>query len=375
MPKLGLILAVLAAASFCESRATNPSDAKGGPPRPVPVLAAVAVLRTVPITVQTFGTVEPGATVSLKPQVTGALLTVLFTEGRSINENDLLCTIDRQPFAAILAEAEARLKKNQVLAAQAKREADREEELAKKGTSTQLEAEKARADSDALAATLVVDEAAITRAKIDLAYCEIRAPIGGRVGRLLVDPGNIVRANETTIAVIHRLAPVFTSFAVPQDHLPAIRRGMEKGELVVEAVPTGEDTASAAGVLSFVDNEVDGSTGTIRLRARFTNEDGRLWPGQFVRIVLTLSGQEGAVVVPAAAVQTAQSGAFVYVIRDDLTVEDRPVVAGRTVAGETVIEKGLRELERVVTDGHLRLIPGAKVEVKGEDPPAGATSR
>ena len=208
------------------------------------------------------------------------------------------------------------------------------------------------------------DQAAIEKAKVDLDYCSIRSPIDGRTGSLLIHPGNIVKANETILVVINQVTPIYVSFSVPEQNLAEIKGRMAAGSLAVMAIIPDDEQHPVEGMLTFVDNAVDNTTGTIRLKATFANAERRLWPGQFVNAVLKLASRPGAVVVPSQAVQTGQAGQYVFVIKPNLTAESRPVVPGATVNGETVIEKGLQPGEKVVTDGQLRLAPGSKVEVK-----------
>jgi len=221
-----------------------------------------------------------------------------------------------------------------------------------------------RTGADALAATVRADQAAIEKAKVDLDYCSIRSPIDGRTGSLLIHPGNIVKANETILVLINQVTPIYVSFSVPEQNLGEIKGRMAAGSLAVMAIIPDDEQCPVEGTLTFVDNAVDSTTGTIRLKATFTNAERRLWPGQFVNVVLKLTSRPNAVVVPSQAVQTGQAGQYVFVIKPNLTAESRPVVPGATDSGETVIEKGLQPGEKVVTDGQLRLAPGSKVEVK-----------
>ncbi len=215
-----------------------------------------------------------------------------------------------------------------------------------------------------LAATVNADNAVVENARVLLGYCFIRSPIDGRTGSLFIKEGNVVKANDSTLVTINRIAPIYVTFSVPEQHLAGIRKYLEARTLAVEAAIQGQDDKPARGTLAFIGNAVDNATGTIQLKGAFPNADRRLWPGQFVNVILTLTVKPKAVVVPASAVQTGQSGRYVFVVRPDLSVESRPVVAGETTGGETVIEKGIQAGERVVTDGHLRLVPGARVEIK-----------
>jgi multidrug efflux system membrane fusion protein len=227
--------------------------------------------------------------------------------------------------------------------------------------------EKIRSDADALEATVLADKAAVENAKIQLDYCSIRSPLDGRTGSLSVKQGNIIKADDITLVVIHQIIPIDVSFSVPEQFLPEIRKRMASKKLQIEASSPQSDERPEKGTITFVDNAVDTSTGTIRLKGTFANRERKLWPGQFVNVVLTLTEEPNVIVVPSQAIQTGQEGPYVFVVKPDLTVESRQVVAGRTVNDETVIQDGLQADERVVTDGQLRLYPGAKVEIKMPD--------
>jgi multidrug efflux system membrane fusion protein len=224
-------------------------------------------------------------------------------------------------------------------------------------------------------ATIQADRAAVERVRLQLEYSTIRSPIDGRTGSLMVHEGNLVKANDkdSVLVVINQLTPIYVTFAVPEQELPAVQRHLAAGQLSVEAAIPQSAEPPEQGVLSFVDNTVDRATGTIRLKATFANPDRRLWPGQFVNVVLTLAAQPDAIVVPSQAVQTGQNGTYVYVVRADRTAEVRPVVVARQREGEAVIQQGLQPGETVVTDGQLRLTSGSQVEVKGSGPRAEET--
>jgi multidrug efflux system membrane fusion protein len=251
-----------------------------------------------------------------------------------------------------------------VQAKNAEVESRRTDALMKQGVATQDEYDKARTALEALQAAIRADDAALENARLKLEYCSIKSPIDGRVGSLFIDQGNLIKANDVKIVTINRIRPIYVTFTAPQQELPSIRERMAAGKLDVTAIVPKESQRPERGELTFIDNEVDTATGTIRLKATFANEAERLWPGQFVNVVLTLATEKDAIVAPSEAVQTGQQGQFVFVVKDDLTVEDRPVVVGRALDGETVIQKGLSPGQRVVTDGQLRLVPGAKVAVK-----------
>jgi multidrug efflux system membrane fusion protein len=284
-----------------------------------------------------------------------------------VKKGDLLFTIDPRPYEAALRQAEANLARSTAQFENARAEERRYEELVKKGYVSQTQYEQVRTNAAALEATVFADKALLENAKLNLGYCTVRAPFTGRTGSLAVYEGNLIKANaDAPMVTINQIQPVNVSFAVPEKYLPEIKSYMAKGPLKVEALVSKDDTSPAAGRLAFIENVVDTATGTIKLKGAFDNKDRRLWPGQFVHVVLTLAVQDNAVVVPTEAVQMGQAGQFVFTVRDDLTAEVRPVAVDRTSGGETVIESGLKPGERVVTDGQVRLMPGAKMEIKGE---------
>ena len=330
----------------------------------VPVTTATATLKTVPIQVHAIGNVEAYSTVSVKAQVAARVEKAYFTEGQDVKKGDLLFTLDRRPFDTALQQAEANLAKDQAQLENAKAEAERYTKLFQEGIVSKEQYDSMRTNADALAASVRADEAAIEKARIDLSYCTIQAPIDGRTGALLVHPGNLVKDNDATLVVVNQIHPIYVTFSVPEQNLADIKRYRAEGPLKVEAIIPTQEQNPAKGVLTFIDNAVDNTTGTIKLKGTFENPDNRLWPGQFVNVALTLTTQPNAVVVPSQAVQTGQVGQYVFVVRQDMTAEYRPVVAGNNIAGETVIQKGLQAGETLVTDGQLRLVPGMKVVIK-----------
>jgi multidrug efflux system membrane fusion protein len=331
---------------------------------PVPVSTAHVVRKAVPIEVRTFGTVEASATVAVKSQIGGMLTNIHFAEGADVRQDDLLFAIDSRQVQAALKQAEANLARDTAQHTTAAKELRRQEELLQKGFAAEGSCDEARGAAEALAAAMRAAEAAIENLKLQLGYCAVKAPVAGRAGAILIHQGNIVKPNDTPLVVIHALRPVKVGFDVPQQHLPAIRRELAGGRLAVRVAPSADDPISETGGLDFIDNAVNPATGTIQLKGLFPNTDLRLWPGQFVSVVLTLAVETNALAIPSQAVQTGQKGAFVYVVKADGTVEDRPVVVNRTLDDEAVIDQGLNAGEQVVTDGQLRLRPGAKVQLK-----------
>jgi multidrug efflux system membrane fusion protein len=329
-----------------------------------PVTTATATLKTVPIQVQAIGNVEAFSTVSVKAQVAARVEKAYFKEGQDVKKGDLLFTLDRRPYDTALRQAEANLAKDQAQLENAKAEADRYTKLFQEGIVSKEQYDSMRTNADALAASVRGDKAAIEKARIDLTYCTIQAPINGRTGALLVHPGNLVKDNDATLVVVNQIHPIYVAFSVPEQYLADIKRYRAEGPLKVEAIIPTQDQNPAKGVLTFIDNAVDSTTGTIKLKGTIENPDNRLWPGQFVNVALTLTTRPNAVVVPSQAVQTGQVGQYVFVVKQNMTAEYRPVVAGNNIAGETVIQQGLQAGDTLVTDGQLRLVPGMKVMIK-----------
>ncbi len=334
------------------------------PPPAVPVVIAQAVQKNIPLQVRAIGNVEPYSTVQIKAQVNGQLKEVHFVEGQEVEKGQLLFEIDRRPFQAALDQAKSNLARDLAAANNAKIQALRYTKLEQEGVAAREQGDTIRADADSKAAAVQADEAAVETAKVNLSYCSIYAPITGRTGNLAVKPGNLVKENDVPVLVtINQVSPIYVTFAVPEVNLADIKKYMAQAKLKVEAeIPN--DPRPAEGVLTFVDNAVDQATGTIKLKGTFTNTDRRLWPGQFVNVVLTLTTEPNRIVVPSQALQTGQQGQFVFVVKPDQTAETRQVAVERTVGGDAIITNGVQPGERVVTDGQMRLAPGVKVEPK-----------
>lgn len=329
----------------------------------VPVVVGTVVQKEVPLQLHTVGTVEALNTVVIKPQTAGLLLQAHFHEGQNVKKGELLFTIDKRPQEADLAEAQANLAKDIAQAKTARELAARYENLVKKDYVTKEQYDQVRTNAEALAASADADQAAVQNARLQLSYCEIRSPIDGRTGNMMVHPGNVVKANETEMVQIHQTHPVYVTFAVPEENLSSIREHNAKSNLKVKVTDKSGNNP-VTGSLAFINNEVDRTTGTIQLKGLFENDGNVLWPGEFTNVTLTLSTRPNAIVVPSQAVESGQNGTYVYVIKADKTAEVRPVTPGDTVGQETIIEKGVKPGETVVTDGQLRLLPGAKVEFK-----------
>jgi len=364
-----LIPVVAAAAALLAGGCSG--GAKKGWGGGVPVLVAQAISTNVPVQIDPppVGHVLPFSTVTIRPQIGGILSEVHFQEGQEVHKGDLLFTIDPRPSQAALASARANLARDEAQLANARIQFDREKKLFEQKLVSQDEFDTSRSALDALEGTVAADHAAVTNAALNLEFTEIRAPVDGRTGSLQFYRGNVVKAPDDTLVTVNQIHPIYVEFAVPEQYLPEIKREMGEKTLPVAATYQNLQGPPPQGELTFIDNSVDTSTGTIRLRATFPNEAGRLWPGQFVQVQLTLSELTNVIVVPSQAVQTGQNSQFVYVVKKDgskpdETVEERPVVSGINYQGQTVIQSGLRAGETVVTDGQLRLAPGVTVSIK-----------
>jgi multidrug efflux system membrane fusion protein len=373
---------------------------RGGETGPVPVVVAMVGEKTVPINIDVIGNVEAYSTISVKAQIGGQLTGVSFHEGDFVKKNDLLFTIDPRPYEAQLNQAEANLARDTAALSQAeanlakdmanekysRTEAGRYQKLAEQGIVSKEQTDQIGANADALSqgvladraaiesakAQIVASKAAIENVKVQLSYTKIVSPIDGRTGNLMVKQGNIVAPNTMEMMTITELEPIYVTFSVPESQLGDIKRYMGQGKLMVMATPQDDNTQKESGYLTFIDNSVDATTGTIKLKGTFQNADKKLWPGQFVRVTLQLTTRPNAVVVPNQAVQTGQDGQFVYVVKEDKTVEMRPVVTSTRVDQELVVDSGLQPGETIVTEGQLRLAPGSRVQVRdGRERPGG----
>lgn len=333
---------------------------------PVPVLAAKAIEKSVPNQLHEIGTVEAFSTVKIKARVEGALIAVHFKEGDNVSKDQLLFNLDPRVPAAVLRQAEANLARDTAQAVQAETEEKRYAFLLKEGVGSRQQYDQAHATAGALRATTAADRAAIETARLNLQYTVIRSPIDGRTGNLQSHVGDLIKADaDTPMVVINQVQPIYVDFSIPEASLAQVRINMESRRLEVDAAIQGSQEESEHGVLSFVDNAVDSNTGTILLKGLFQNENRRLWPGQFVNASLTLNQIAKAIVVPSQAIQSGQQGPFVFVAGSDMKVEPRTVVPGAAIDNnETIIERGLVAGETVVTDGQLRLAPGARVRIK-----------
>ncbi len=398
----GTLAVVSAVLCGCAGSSTASKDApgggggKGGGRRgggDVPVTVAVASQRDVPVELQVIGNVEAYSTITVKAQVGGQLTGVFFHEGDFVKKDEKLFSIDPRPLEAAYSQAVANIARDRATLLQAQANLARDEaqakyqdaqakryaELAQSGVISKDQAEQLRAGADAMAQAVNADRASIAsaqanigasqataeNAKVQLGFTNIYSPIDGRTGNLTVKAGNVVTANNMDMMTINQVEPIYVTFSVPEAQLLAIKKYMDAGTLIVRARPQDADTADEdSGKLTFVDNTVDVTTGTIKLKGTFPNTNHKLWPGQFVRVTLRLTTQTNAVVVPNQAIQTGQNGAFVYVVKEDKTVETRPVVSGNRVGQDMVVNEGVNVGETVVVEGQLRLAPGSKVVVR-----------
>jgi multidrug efflux system membrane fusion protein len=339
----------------------------------VPVLVATAVQKAVPLQLRAVGNVEPYATVAVKSQVTGVLNKAHFREGQDVKKGQLLFTVDPRPFEAALKQAEANLARDIAQLKNLREQVRRYAELVEKQYVSREQYDQIKTNSDAAEAVVDADRAAVENAKVQLSYCYIYAPVDGRVGSLLVNEGNLVRVNDAApLVIINQINPINVTFAVPEQHLPDIKRHMAAERLLVGASFQSDEGRAEQGFLAFIDNAVDRPTGTIKLKAEFTNGERRLWPGQFVNVALTLATENDAVIVPSEAVQVGPEGQQVFVVKDDKRVEMRLVTVGRTEEGQAIIAKGLRPGEVVVREGQFLLAPGSRVEIKDVSKPPDA---
>jgi multidrug efflux system membrane fusion protein len=339
------------------------SEQAARPPAPVPVTIATAERRPVPFELAATGTVEPLQTVAVQAQVGGILRNVAFREGGEVKKGQVLFELDARPYRAELDQALAALARDSAQATNATQEAGRYEALAEKQYVTAQQYDQARTNAAASRATLAGSRAAADQARLNLQYATIRAPIAGRTGTLLVREGNLVRANATQpLVTINQIRPILVRFAVPAPNLPLVQEHAGKN-IVVRAEPIGGGEPNE-GSLSFIDNAVDTTTGTILLKARFPNDDGALWPGAFVNVRLQLYVEPNALVIPATAVVAGQQGSFVFVVQPDSSAATRAVTVNRTAGDFAIVSGDVQEGDRVVVDGQLRLRQGSKVQIK-----------
>src|SRR5688572_21391850 len=358
----------VARSSSSQSRGNNQGRGGAGGARSreaVPVLVATAVQKAVPVQLRAVGNVEPFTTVSIKSQVTGVLMEAHFKEGQDVKKGQQLFTIDPRPFEAALRQAEANMQRDNAQLKNLREQVRRYAELVEKQYVSREQYDLIKTNADAAEAVVEADKAAVENAKVQLSYCYIYSPVSGRVGSLLVNEGNLVRVNDgAPLVIINQINPINVTFGVPEQHLADLKRHMAASRLKVDARFPSDEGRPEQGLLAFVDNAVDRSTGTVKLKGEFTNQERRLWPGQFVNVALTLMTQGDAVVVPSEAVQVGQEGQHVFVVKADKRVEVRPVTIGSTSEGSAIIAKGLAVGEQVVREGQFLLGPESRVEIR-----------
>ncbi len=330
----------------------------------VPVTVAKVESRLIPIQINTFGNIEAYTVVAVKSLIGGQIIKVHVNSGQDVKKGDLLFSIDSRPYEANLKQIEANLERDAVLAEDAERQARVKAELHKKNAVSEDDMFKTKAVSESLKRSVKVDQANIEKAKLDVDYCSIKTPIDGKAGDILIDEGSIIKANDQTLIVINQIKPVSVSFAIPQAYLNMIRKHISAKKLDVEIKGQHDTEAPVKAEVEFLDNAVDSTTGTIRIEAKVDNDKELFWPGQFVNVTINMVSENPVLVVPSQTVQPSQKGNYVYVVKPDNSVEMRLVTILRSAGGESALSKGVSEGETVVTDGHLKLMPGSKIEVK-----------
>jgi multidrug efflux system membrane fusion protein len=364
-----LLLITVAMASLTACGKKDQAQAANASARPAaPVVVAVAEQRDVPVQLSAIGNVESYQTVQIRSQVNGQIQSIFFKEGQDVHKGQLLFQLDKKPFQADLEKAQGMLQHDEAQAANSRLQAERYNVLEMQGVASKEQADQVRAQAKADASAVYADKAAVDAARVQLQYTDIKAPIDARTGALLMNVGNLVKANDTPFLVqLNQVTPIYATFSIPENQLDAVRK-FAAGNLKVLAFPKGQNTNPAEGKLTFIDNGVDMQTGTVKLKATFANKDRRLWPGQYVDVVLNLSTRKQAVLVPTKAIQTGQQGQYVYVVTPQSTAESRNVETSGTYQNSTVIAGGVSAGEKVVVDGQLRVAPNAKVLVQSTVP-------
>jgi multidrug efflux system membrane fusion protein len=360
-----LLTAVLFLSGCRNKEQVQMAGSSGGRP-PAPVVVASVEQRDIPVQIQAIGNVEAYQTVQIRSQVNGQIQKIFFKEGEDVRQGQPLFQLDKRPFQADLEKAIGQMKHDQAQAENSGIQAERYSGLEKQGIVSHEQAEQLRAQAKADASAVEAGKAAVEAARVQLQYTDIVAPINARAGVLMINLGNLVKANDTPYLVqLNQVTPIYVTFSVPEAHLDRVRHRFSSGQLKVLAYPKGQSDNPAEGRLTFIDNGVDTTTGMFKLKATYQNKDRRLWPGEFVDIALVLSTQKNAVVVPTKAIQTGQQGEYVYVVREDSTAEARPVKTAGAYQNLTLISGGLKIGEQVIVNGQLRVAPNAKVMVQG----------
>jgi membrane fusion protein, multidrug efflux system len=360
-----IVLGALTGVAACSGSQAQPVVRAGGGQPAVPVTITKVVQKDVPIEITAVGSAEAYSSVAIRAQLTGELTSVNFQQGDDVQAGQVLFNLDQRPLEATLHQAEANLARDTAQQNNAKAQAQRYLDLAQRGLATKEQLGTTAATAEALDATVAADRAAVENARVQLQYATIKSPIAGRTGSLIVSVGNLVRANDqTSLVVINQITPIYVTFGIPETALSDLKKYMARGSLRVEAQAPNDDAQPATGRITFVDNQVDQTTGTIKVKGTFQNENRSLWPGQFLNVVVTLTKDPNAIVVPTTAVQTGPQGQYIFTVKPDNTVDLRPVTVGRAAGTETVITEGVVPGETIVTDGQLRLVPGSRIIVK-----------
>ena len=335
----------------------------------VPVVVATAERRAMPVRIDTIGTVQTIAMVSIKSRIDGYIDSVLIHDGQYVTAGDVMFRLDGRAAQAQVMQFDAQLARDKAQLENAKRNVARDAPLVGKDFMSHQQYDTDQTTAQAFEASVAADQAALENAKVLLSYDTIAAPIDGRVGTIAIKAGNSIKANDLPLATINQVKPIYVGFNLPQRELPALREAMANAKVAVSARPPGDTAAPAIGAVAFFDNAVDITSGTIAVRATFANDDQRLWPGQFVNVSVTTRIEPNAVIVPPAAVQVGQDGNYVFVIKPDNTAEVRAITVSRTVDGKSVVASGLAGGERVVVDGQMRLSNGTRVDIRSAETP------
>ena len=337
---------------------------------PVPVTVERAKIKDMPLQINTFGKVEAYSQVPVKTMVSGQIHRFLTRPGEHVKKGDVLLEIDKRPFEAVLQQCQATLSKDKILLEDFIRQAEMKERLLASSAMDTNSTKSMRAQAESQRAQVSSSEAALKNAQLNLEYCTIKAPMDGRTGDILVYEGTVVKANDVNVIELVQLKPIYVVFAPPQLNLPVIQHFFKQGKLNVHAQVPVAGGAEADGELTFIDSVVNPTSGTVKLKATFPNEDIQFWPGQFVNVTLTLTVEKNCVVVPSQAVSKGQNGSYVFIVKPDNTAEYHTVKAGRSLNDETIILEGLNGNEKIVTDGQVRLYPGARVYEPDKNAPA-----
>lgn len=365
-----LILALMFLLAGCANKQTAQAASPGSGRPPAPVVVSTVEQRDVPVQITAIGNVEAYQTVQIRSQVNGQIEKIYFKEGEDVRKGQLLYSLDKRPFQAALEQAQGMLKRDEAQAANSKLQAARYTDLEKQGVISLEQADLQRTQDSSNSAAVYADNAAVDAAKVQLQYTDIYAPIDARTGALMINVGNLVKANDTPFLVqLNQITPIYVTFTVPEARLAEVRQFVAKG-LKVLAYPKGQPGNPVEGLLTFIDNGVDPQTGTVKLKATFQNKDKRLWPGEFVNVVLNLSMVKNAITVPTKAIQSGQQGDYVFVVTKDGTADPRQVTTAGTYQNLTLVKSGLNLGDTVIVDGQLRVAPNGKVTIQSSLPPS-----